>query len=173
MIFLTSLSVLLTVLVLFNLFVTVVLVRRVRELDQSVADLNAVRPQPLLPIGVVIDAFSTDTVEGEPLTDADLMPETVVGFFDPQCETCRGHIPDWVANAERLPGGKRQALAVVREHDTAGELVSPLSKGARVVVEPKSGPVARAFGVQATPSFCTIGAGRTIVGHGYGEAEIR
>jgi hypothetical protein len=173
MIFLTSLSVLLTILILFNLFITVVLVKRVRELDQSVADLNALRPQPLLPIGVVIDEFSAETVDGESITNESLPAETMVAFFDPECETCRGHIPGWVAAAEALPGGREQALAVVRQRDTVDEMVEPLVKAARVVVEPKAGRVSRAFGLQATPAFCTLGPNQTIAGHGFGESEIR
>lgn len=173
MTFVVVLSVFGTVLTLFNLFIVIVLVKRVRQLDQAVADLNAATPQPLLPAGVPIDDFETTTVDGEPLGHGLLAEGTMVAFFSPSCETCHGHLPGWIERAAQLPGGREQALAVVRDEETAEEMVAPLSKVARVVVEDKRGPVSRAFNLQATPAFCRMGAARVIEAHGYDDPRER
>lgn len=156
-----------------NLLLVIVLVKRVRELDQTVADLSAASPQPLLPTGVPVDEFDTTTVDGEPLSHELLAAGTMVAFFSPSCETCHGHLPGWIAEAGRLPGGREQALAVVRDEEVADEMVKPLAEVARVVVEDKRGPVSRAFGLQATPAFCTIGAAHVIEAHGYDDPRDR
>lgn len=173
MTFAIVLSVFASVLTVVNLGLVVVLVRRVRELDQSVADLSAASPQPLLPTGVPIDEFETTTVDGQPLTHELLTAGTMVAFLSPSCETCHGHLPGWIEQASRLPGGRGQALAVVRDEDVADEMVKPLSKVARTVVESKRGPVSRAFGLQATPAFCTMGEAHVIEAHGYDDPRNR
>ncbi|MEV6522567.1 hypothetical protein AB0M43_11530 [Longispora sp. NPDC051575] len=163
---LISLVALLTVLVLLNLTLAIGLVRRLRDHDQRLATLEQGAPEPMLPLGERIDAFTAVTVDGEELTRETLAEGTMVGFFDPQCETCHSHLPLFAAEAARR--GPGLALGVVREDDESHEMVAVLAPAARVVVERRRGPVARAFHVEATPAFCRLGAGQTVVAHGYG-----
>ncbi|HIV57631.1 MAG TPA: redoxin domain-containing protein [Candidatus Stackebrandtia faecavium] len=165
-----TLIAILTVVALLNLLLTLGLIKRFREVDQIVADLNAVEHEPMLPTGSAIDEFEAETVDSETITHASLTEGTIVGFFNPTCETCHGHIPTFSEVAASLPDGRNQALAVVQHNDDPDELdemVTPLSKAARVVVQPKRGTVWRAFGVQATPAFCQLGRDQLIAKHGY------
>lgn len=166
--FLIALCALLAVLTLANLALAVGLVKRVRELDQTVANLAADPLQPLLPPGVRIDEFTADTVDGRKLTHESLTDGTIVGFFNPTCESCHGHIPDFTATARTL--GRDRALAVVRDHDdpqALEEMVKLLNGDAHVVVQSRREAVWRAFGTQATPAFCRMGPGQVIAAHGY------
>jgi hypothetical protein len=164
---LIALTALLTVVALFNLLLTFGLVKRYKELDRAVANVGSGAGEPMLPEGAEFDEFEAVTSDGEPVRHDDLMPGTLIGFFDPSCETCHGHIPDWSAEALQLAQGRMQALAIVREGTDQEEMVVPLSKVARVVVERKRGPIQRAFSVQATPAFCRTGKGQIIERHGY------
>lgn len=164
---LVSVVSLLAVLACFNLLLSVGLIRRVRDIDDRLTAATAPPPEPMLPVGASIADFETSTVDGRQLSHKDLPDGTLVGFFDPQCETCHSHIRNWVAEAEKLPQGRAQALAVVREDEDQDEMVTPLAAVATVVVEKRRGPMARAFAVAATPAFCRLGADQTIGVHGY------
>lgn len=166
-----SLAVLATLLGLINLLLTVALVKRVREHDEKIAKFDVPMPSALAEIGERIDDFEASTVEGAPLTRAALPEGTLVGFFDPQCETCAEELPKWTEVAKSLPLGREQALAVIREAPDQEEMIDVASPHAHVVVERRRGPVARAFRVKATPAFCVLGAGQVVTSHEFTPAE--
>ncbi|MEV0650405.1 hypothetical protein AB0I28_34620 [Phytomonospora sp. NPDC050363] len=167
---LASLTVLATLLGLLNLLLTVALVKRVREHDAKFAAFE-VKTVALAEVGERVDDFEAATVDGEILT-RDALPEgTLVGFFDPQCETCAEELPKWSAVAAALPLGRKQALAVVREAPDQEEMIAVASPHAHVVVERRRGPVARAFRVKATPAFCVLGAGQVVVSHEFRDGD--
>jgi hypothetical protein len=164
--FVISLSILVGLVSLLNLVLTIGLVKRIRDQDERIATITRGEPE-LLDIGERVDDFTTTTVDGEALSRDLLGGGTLVGFFDPTCETCHEHLPKWAAQARRLPDGRVQALAVVREDPEVHEMVSVLNPVARVVVERRRGPVAKAFHVKATPAFCRLGDDQVVSAHDY------
>ncbi|GGP79427.1 hypothetical protein [Streptosporangium pseudovulgare] len=162
----TALVAVLTVVSLLNLLLTVGLLRKVREQADRLAEVEAGVP-PMLPDGVEIGDFTTVTLDGEPLTRADLTGEVYVGFFNWNCEVCHDRLPQFIAEAERR-SDPRQVLAVVRgTPELAVEMTSRLGPVARVVVEEKRGPVQVAFHLYATPAFCVLNPDHTIRASGY------
>ncbi len=168
--FLVSLTVLLTVVVLVNLLLTVGLVRRIRDYGDRLHRLEQGAPS-MADLGERVGEFSAVTVDGDEIERDALLPGTMVGFFDPQCETCHSHLPAFTAAARALPGGRAQTLAVVREDQDAHEMVDVLTGDVRVVVERRRGPVARAFKVAAIPSFCRLGPNQSVASHDFAPHE--
>jgi hypothetical protein len=168
--FLVSLTVLLTVVVLVNLALTVGLVRRIRDYDSRLHRLEQGSPT-MADIGERVGEFSAVTVDGDEITRGALVPGTIVGFFDPQCETCHSHLPGFAAAARSLPGGRSQTLAVVRDEEDFQEMVDVLAGDVRVVLERRRGPVSRAFKVAAIPSFCLLGPDQTVATHDLAQLE--
>jgi hypothetical protein len=173
--------VVLAVLVVFAVMLSVLslmllsaVIRRLREHEQVLVGLTRTEPPvaPLLPVGERIGAFSAVTTEGEPLSRDTLQPGTLVGFFDPGCDACHEQLPDFVARALELAGGRRQALAVVGDGDDTDDLVRRLRDAVRVTVEPRRGPLQQAFGVRMFPAFCSLGDDQVIMAHGYNEEHV-
>lgn len=161
------------VLSLLNLALTAAVIRRLREHEQVLAGdavLPAFPAAPMRAVGERIGAFDAVTVDDEHVTRETLLDGTMVGFFDPDCETCHEKLPGFVASARELPGGKSATLAVVGAAEGADDLVRQLRQAARVTVEPRLGEVQRAFDVRMFPAFCRLGSGQVVAAHGY-EAE--
>lgn len=165
--FLVALSVLTGLLCLLNLALTVGLVKRVRDHGERLSAMTHPEPVPMLDIGERVAEFAVVTMDGEHLTRDRLKGGTLVGFFDSQCEVCHDHMPGFIEAAAKLPGGREQALAVIREGEDVAEMATPLARVARVVLERKRGPVARAFRLRATPAFCRLGEDQVVRVHEY------
>ncbi|MFI5960141.1 TlpA family protein disulfide reductase [Cryptosporangium sp. NPDC051539] len=152
------------VLTLLNLLLLFGVIRRLRE--QQVPPPGGVPGPAALPVGTLVEAFATTDVAGHPLRRDDLPHGAVIAFFSPGCTPCEALLPKFIAHAERLPDGRRSAVAVVvgASADAAG-YVAELSSAARVVVEDDSGGVlTRAFGVTGYPTvFQLDGDGRLLV----------
>ncbi|MFC7643691.1 hypothetical protein ACFQX6_25155 [Streptosporangium lutulentum] len=103
-------------------------------------------------------AFAATTVDAEPITEAGLAGGGLVGFFSPTCGSCEEWLPQFAAAAGALPGGPRQALAVVvAETETeAADMVSRLRDVAMVVVEKDGGPLSTAFKISGYPAMCRL-----------------
>ena len=150
------------VLTLLNLLLLFGVIRRLRE-----QPAHPGLPGPsALPVGTQVDEFTTADADGRSLRRDDLPEGTVVGFFSPGCAPCEALVPQFVARAESLPGGRETVLAVVV--GPAGEAegyVAQLSPVARVVVEePSSGVLARAFHVPGYPTVYQLdGDGRILI----------
>ena len=160
-------TVILALLVLINLGLMLVLLRRVANHDTRLAAIEKGAPT-MADIGEKIEDFVTTTTDGEALRRDDLRPGTVIGFFDPDCEVCQSHVSGFVTAAGTRSGGDRSlSLAVIREAEEADLMADAFGPGIRSVIERRRGPVARAFHVMATPSFCTVGPGQIIASHDY------
>ncbi|WP_163507367.1 TlpA family protein disulfide reductase [Fodinicola acaciae] len=159
-----ALVILLTVLCLLNLALVFGLLRRIRDIESRISSDQAAT-EPLLAVGAQIDDFEAVTTDGELLRRESLADGTLVGFFDPQCESCHENLPHFAAAARTQP--RVRSLAVIRDDEEQEEMVSALSGVSRVVVERRRGPVARAFHVHGTPAFCRLGADQRISAHGY------
>jgi uncharacterized membrane protein YphA (DoxX/SURF4 family) len=158
------------VLTLLNLTMMTGVIRRLGEHEQALsgyAGLTGGWPAtPLLDVGERIGPFETLTVDGEPVSRENLADGTLVGFFDPGCDTCHEQLPEFVARAGELAEGRTQTLAVVGDGDDTDDLVGQLRPYVRVAVEPRRGPLQQAFGVRLYPAFCCLGADQVVVRHG-------
>ena len=136
----------LSLLCLGNLLLTLGLARRINEQEP---------PAVLLPPGSVVDVA--------------LEPPTLVGFFSPGCGPCQERLPDFVARARRAPAGRTLAVVV---GDAADTMVASLTGAASVVVEPRGGTLATAFGVRGFPAFALVGEHGRIEASGTDLASI-
>ncbi|WP_163509046.1 redoxin domain-containing protein [Fodinicola acaciae] len=154
--FLIALVAVLTVLCLLNLLLVFGVIRRLREHTELLAAQKG--GTATVSIGERISDFEATTVDGMPLSNADLGAETVAAFFSPSCKPCQAKLPRFVEYAGQLPGGRDQVLVTVAAEDAAeaSEFVRKLSPVARVVVEEGNGPVAEAFGVQMFPTLLRV-----------------
>jgi thiol-disulfide isomerase/thioredoxin len=164
---------------LVNLWLIVVMARRLREHGEQLAHQAPRRvPRPVvgLPAGTAVPGFSMTTVSGAVVSAEDLRGErSVIGFFTPGCAPCHDQVPAFLALARSLPGGPGHALAVVSDggrapgHDADG-LVAELAEAdaVQVVRGPSAGAAVAALAVTGYPSFIVLGPdGRVEVGaHG-------
>jgi hypothetical protein len=136
----------LSLLCLGNLLLTLGLARRINQEEP---------PAVLLPPGSVVDVA--------------LEPPTLVGFFSPGCGPCRERLPEFVTRARRAPSGRTLAVVV---GDSADAMVASLTDVASVVVEPRGGALATAFGVRGFPAFALVGDDGRIEASGTDLASI-
>jgi len=154
----------LSVVCVLNLLLTVGVIRRLREHTTLLDTMNPQPPQAMRATGAEVDDFAVTAQDGTPVARRLLAGLTLVGFFSTTCEPCHERLPDFVARARRMPGGRPRVLAVVasRADDHAG-MVASLADAAAVVVEGPAGELARAFGVRAFPAFGLVDEAGTIV----------
>ncbi|GAA3285625.1 MULTISPECIES: hypothetical protein [Dactylosporangium] len=167
---LIALTVVLTIVVVLNLVLTFALLRRVVGAESRLATIERGAPT-MAEVGERIEEFTAATTTGEILTRDELTPGTVIGFFDPDCELCQSHVAGFSATAAAI-GDRTRTLAVIREAEEADLMAQAFGPGVRTVIEKRRGPVARAFHVHATPSFCTVGPGQTIASHDYQQPAL-
>lgn len=160
-----TLTAVLILVIFLNVALTFALLRRVAGHDLRIGALEKGVPT-MAEVGERIEEFVTTTTDGEQIHRDDLSAGTLVGFFDPDCEVCQSHVSGFVAAAE-LIDDRARTLVVVREAEEAHLMVDAFGPRIRTVVERRRGPVARAFHVMATPSFCTVGPGQVIASHDY------
>jgi hypothetical protein len=164
------LTVVLTLVVALNIALTIALLRRVAGHDARLGTLEQGAPT-MADVGERIEDFAATTTTGEPVARDDLTPGTLVGFFDPDCEICQSHVVGFTAAAAAL-GDRSRTLAIIREAEEAALMVAAFGPGVRTVIERRRGPVARAFHVMATPSFCTVGPDHVIASHDYQQPAL-
>jgi hypothetical protein len=140
------------------------MLRKLRDMEQRIPAVVD-EPSTVLEVGQRVGEFQAMSTAGESISSDGLLVGTLVGFFDPQCESCHEHVPDFVAQAAALSTDR--TLAVVRDAPDQDEMIAMLAGKTRVVVEPKRGPIAQAFKVRAIPVFCRLGPDQRVASHGY------
>jgi peroxiredoxin len=159
--YLTAAVVLVGALCLVDLILSLGVVRRLRA-HSSLIEHILTRDMDRTPIrraGERVDAFSAVTSGGGLVTRETLTESAgsvLVGFFSPDCDTCRERLPEFVRKAGRW---EETIAVVVGEKAEAMELADSfgLREAARVVLEsPKDAAMADAFGVRAFPSVCVV-----------------
>jgi hypothetical protein len=157
------------VLTVFDLVLTMGVVRRLRAHTELLARLTTggLARKLIVEPGQVPAVAEVTTVDGARVTTADL-GDTLVGFFSPTCTPCAERAPQFVEYARRRPGGRSRALAVVVSGpDTEpGALTTLLAPVAQVVVEPPEGPLATAFEVIGFPALCLLDSTGTVLASG-------
>ncbi|MUL40258.1 redoxin domain-containing protein [Streptomonospora sp. PA3] len=154
---------------LLNLLLTMAVVRRLRQLAEQPAARGSAGPElEEVPAGSPVPSFRSRTLPGEPVTSESLLGrETVFAFFDTGCSVCKSAIPKLLAHAaeKRLTPG--QVVVVVGDQGgESGEYTGRLDGAATVILEPRLGPVAQAFGIQGVPAFVRADARGTVVTSG-------
>lgn len=156
--YLTAAVVLIGLLCVFNLLLTLGLIRRLKQLGGASA--GHVGPPIALGPGSPVGEFAAATLDGEQVSHETV--EGLVGFFSAGCEPCHKLIPGFTAQARAL--GRENVLAVVAGEDA--EAVEALSPVARVIVEDFEGPVAGAFQNTWTPALYLLGSNHRVVAAG-------
>lgn len=151
----------------FNLLLAYGLVRRMREHSELISRLaDAVSGRSsagsIADAGTRVPSFRAVTVGGEVVDSRQLGASTLVGFFSPGCAPCEELLPQFLAAARAMPGGRASVLAVVVADSPADYLVGPLREVASVVIEGRGGELGAAFGVSSYPATCEIDATGTI-----------
>lgn len=163
-------------LALLNLLLTLGIIRRLREYAEVMSTTTTRGPSDLLlAAGDVPGEFSALTIDGETVSLSSLNDGSVVAFLAPHCHPCTEMVPALVERLAGLAGGRPAALTVVLgDQEESAELVARLQPVARVVVEPRRGPVANAFRVRSSPVLYMLGAqGRvTAAGHHLGQLPL-
>jgi len=159
---LTAAVVALGVLTLLNLLLLLGVIRRLREQTarQTEDSAFALPKHPVLKPGSSVGAFSVTTVDGDIVGSADLVGDTLVGFFSPTCKPCRTTIPRFVDYAATFPGGPDRVLAVVvTDEQDFSEYAEMLAPAGRVVIESHTGSMFDAFSVAGFPGLCVVSDG--------------
>ncbi|MFI7703056.1 TlpA family protein disulfide reductase [Nonomuraea sp. NPDC049480] len=167
--YVVTLVILLGVLCLLNLALTVGVIRRLRKHSEALADRSddGHGRQAILPEGAVAPPYDTVATDGSTVSRDLITQPVLVGVFSPGCDACHKAMPDFLASAERFPGGPEQVLAViVDQKGESGPLRAELEPVARVVVEEMGGPVTSALQVQAFPVFALVGGDGRIMASG-------
>ncbi len=159
--YLATVVVLCVLLTVFNLILTLGVIRRLKNHTDQFAEIGRLMPraEPLIGHGKRPAPFTARTIDGAQVSDADLRSGGMVGFFSPTCGSCEEWVPRFVAAARALPGGPRNALAVVvAESASAGaEMAAQLREVAMVVIEADRGPLVEAFEAKGYPAMVRLG----------------
>ncbi|HEX6871693.1 MAG TPA: TlpA disulfide reductase family protein [Micromonosporaceae bacterium] len=160
--FLITAVVLVAALSLLNLVFTLGVIRRLREHTALLAKVDGRNDtgldQIMLAPGESVAEFETRTTDGEPVSRADLTGATLIGFFSASCSACTARLPEFVAYAERYPGGRAQVLGVVvgPDSDKTTQIATTLAPVARVVRDVDNGAMSQAFGVIGLPAMAVL-----------------
>lgn len=175
--FLVAGFVVLGALTLLNLLLTLGVIRRLRDhtglLNRS-SDPAHRDASPTRPVDAVVGHFTATTVDGVVVSRDSLAAETLVGFFSPGCEACDALVPEFVALAATVPGGRTHVLAVVEAlPGDEDQHIGPLSGVALVVVErPGDAGLVAAFGVNTFPAVCVVDSDGRVVASGRSLAAL-
>ncbi|MCP3819729.1 hypothetical protein NLX86_16975 [Streptomyces sp. A3M-1-3] len=172
--FLTALVVFVGLLCTLDLILTLGVIKRLREHTEL---LTAPPPTPAVPVGGRIADFATTTVDGEPLSQAMFVRDTLVAFFSPSCGPCKDKLPAFVSYARNTGAAEDRPVAVVvGDRDQAAGFISSLAPVARVVVEDPEGAMGLAFKAEMFPTLLKVapdGEGALVVTDNQVELEKR
>ncbi|WP_432120003.1 TlpA family protein disulfide reductase [Streptomyces sp. bgisy032] len=158
---LTAAVVLVGMLCAVDLLLTMGVIRRLREYGPDGPARAPSRGMTPLRPGEELPAFTAVAVDGARVGRSSLPDGALIAFLSPNCEPCRAKLPELVAHAAADPGGRERTIAVVvGEPKECEGFVRELSPVARVVVEPKGGPVCAALRVDAFPTTLRIRSDR-------------
>lgn len=161
MLYLTVAVIVVGILCVLDLLLTFGVVRRLREHTELLSVPRTDMSFDVIAVGERPAAFTVADADGVPVGPHDLAADALLGFFTPSCPACKQSLPDFLARAARVPGGRDKVVAVVAgglgpdgaPAGEAAELVAQLGEVARVLPEAHDGPVSAAFQVVAYPSW--------------------
>jgi thiol-disulfide isomerase/thioredoxin len=146
------------ILCLIDLVLTLGVVRRLRDHSVRLSALSGpgFDTDNLREPGTAVDPFTATDVNGVDWSLGDLAEPTLVGFFTPDCPACEEKLPSFLAYASAFPGGRDRVFAVVAGESGGVKYRTALAEVAAVVVERERGPVQKAFGAKAFPTFLVV-----------------
>lgn len=162
--------VVLSVLCLLSLLLNFGVIRRLRTLEERLAQQAAdpfdgtVSGPLFLPAGGPVPVVTFADVAGRSHTTAALAP-TLYGFFGPQCSTCHERLPGFLELAARHSGSV--VSVVVRDGGDTEHLVTELSPIGIVAVENLGDPLTAAFQISAFPVFVLVESTGVVRSSGY------
>lgn len=151
------------VLCLFDLLLTVAVIRKLREHSARLS--RVALPDTLLPAGTEVAEASIADGHGEVVDGAWLHTGTkLVVFMSATCSACIDQLADAVAHASGFPGGPDSILIAIAGKDGhSAEIISAFNGIARVVQGSQADSVVSAFRVSAYPSYFVLDTGRVQV----------
>jgi thiol-disulfide isomerase/thioredoxin len=168
---LTAAVILVGILCVLDLLLTFGVIRRLRDHTETLSNLvrygasSTTGPAPGTPgvgvatdipvVGTAVGEFTAATVDGEPVSTDSLTGTTAMVFLSSECTTCRAQLPslvEWAGERDR----ERVLVVVTTSASDGADLVAALTNVARVVRDPRGGPVCAAFGVSAFPAACVV-----------------
>ncbi|WP_179266532.1 TlpA family protein disulfide reductase [Asanoa hainanensis] len=146
---------------LFDLVLSLGVIRRLREQTHLINQLAASTTGTTAPVGATVEEFAATTTSGRVVSRASTEERTLVGFVSPSCAPCQELLPAFEGYARGFAGAV--VSVVVGEPDEASEYARRLGQLGEVVVEPSGGPMATAFGVGGLPALCVVDARGRVV----------
>ncbi|MDG4828968.1 redoxin domain-containing protein [Solwaraspora sp. WMMD1047] len=155
----------LTVLVLIDLVLSAAIIRRLRETEAKITEMNT-PPESGIMLGEPMPEFETD---GGELTHADLAGgPALVGFFSAGCRHCPTQAERLADRAPEITGTGVRVVSVLTSGDGATEDLAPtLRKAGTVIVEPDSAAMMATFREGATPTFLMFGGDGRLLARGH------
>lgn len=145
-----------------NLILMLGVIRRLREHSDLISKGSAgpADDDAILRTGEIVNDFSAVGLDGDTISLEKIDDLTVFGFFSSTCPPCKEQIPPFRDYVERLPYGRKMAVAVIAgEGDEALAMAESLNDVARVIIEPIAGPVGAAFRLSAVPAVALVEPG--------------
>jgi thiol-disulfide isomerase/thioredoxin len=156
-------------LTIVNFLLSMALIRRVRVLQEMVAQTPP-RDPSLPKTGEAIGSFQATTLEGEPLSDETLKPGvSLVGFFTAHCKPCMALRAQLLESPPALPF---VAFVEGRANDPeVGEMAEALKRIARVVYTEHNDALHQAFKPASYPTLIRVENG-VVAASGHALADV-
>ncbi|NEA34324.1 thioredoxin-like domain-containing protein [Streptomyces sp. SID13031] len=149
-----------------NLLLTFGVIGRLREHTEKLSAWPlGTAADSTLAVGDSPGDFAATTTEDEAFDRTSLLGGQVVGFFSPNCDSCKDLVPKFVEHAATTARGKGRVLAVVvvdNDEGAAESLVRSLEPVARVVTERIGGAISSAFKVSGFPAVYVLDNSGTV-----------
>jgi thiol-disulfide isomerase/thioredoxin len=166
MVYLSAAVALIGALGVFNLLISLAVIRRLRSHDGAPRRAPGAALAVTLPTGQSIGDFAVTTAAGRMISGDSLDQLTLVGFFSPACPPCKERVPQFLRYAARFPG-EVISVAVGDDSDLETQaLAARLAVAGDVVTEAARGPMGTAFGVGGYPALCLVEPSGRIVASG-------
>lgn len=171
MVYLSAGVVLVGALGVFNLLLSLGLIRQWRAQGGTRGRISRAPVVMTLAAGERVGGFTAATTAGRMVSRESLNQVTLVGFFSTSCPSCRKRVPEFLSYAAGFPGDVL-AVAVGEADEEIGDLAGRLSAADYVVVEAASGALGSAFGVGGYPALCVMDPQGRIVASGTAISDL-
>jgi peroxiredoxin len=172
--FLVVSSVLLWGVVLFNLLLTLAVIKRVNDNNKQIHDMGM--PDIGLKPGTQAPDFAAQTLDGETVTLANYKGRKV-GFLyvSPHCSPCKEKIPFFQAlytNSQQI-GLDWLLVSVAGTRDDTQAMIADFEITMPVLFAPReTNPLAQDYQANGTPSYCLVGEDGKVLLSGYPDTEV-
>ncbi|CAL9339053.1 hypothetical protein SUDANB121_00240 [Nocardiopsis dassonvillei] len=174
---LTAAVVLLTALALFNLLLTLALVRRLRNLEGSPAGGAGAPPADLadIPAGMEVPEFTGVSTAGETVTSSGLRGGMALyAFLDTGCGSCKDQLRPLVDFAREVGLPPERVIAFVGDPRGDAETYTSVLEGhTTVVMQTIHHEAGQAFSLTGIPAFVFADATGTVVRSAVAVEDLR